>query len=376
VGSVSKPITAAALGLLVERGQLDLDAPVQRYVPTFPETRWPITSRALAGHLSGVRHYLGEETYGARRYETVLDGLTIFQDDTLLFAPGTRFSYSSYGWNLLSAVVEGASGESFLPFMDANVFEPLGLEHIVADHTDSLVPFRTRFYERTRAGGVLHAPYVDNSYKWAGGGFLSTAEDLVRFGMAHLEPGFLRPETVELLWTSQYTNEGNPTGYGIGWFTDSDHDGRRIVYHGGSSIGGRAMLLLFPEEGVVVALLSNASAPMTLSAAWSIAEPFLSPRPMDLSFVDHSGTYECTYRGEGGERQTATAHVVGSPGGYLLRVTTPRGSGEGIVVWSEGRRLRAVALEDGFWVTNLWLTRQGEQATGHWGSIPLTCAVR
>jgi hypothetical protein len=97
---------------------------------------------------------------------------------------------------------------------------------------------------------------------------------------------------------------------------------------------------------------------------------------MDLSYVDHSGTYECTYPGEAGARQTATAHVVGSPEGYLLRVTTPRGSGEGIVVWSEGRRLRAVALEDGFWVTNLWLTRQGQQATGHWGSIPLTCAVR
>jgi CubicO group peptidase (beta-lactamase class C family) len=376
VGSVSKPITAAALGLLVERGQLDLDLPVQRYVPTFPEKRWPVTSRALAGHLSGVRHYLGDETYGSRRYDTVLEGLAIFQDDTLLFEPGTRFSYSSYAWNLLSAAVEGASGQSFLTFMDANVFEPLGLDHIVADHTDSLVPYRTRFYERTRAGGVLHAPYVDNSYKWAGGGFLSTAEDLVRFGMAHLEPGFLRPETVALLWTSQYTNEGNPTGYGIGWFTGTDHDERRIVYHGGSSIGGRAMLLLFPEEDVVVALLSNASAPMTLSAAWSIAEPFLSPRPMDLSYVDHSGTYECTYLSEGGERQTATAHVIGSPEGYLLRVTTPRGTGEGILVWSEGRRLRAVALEDGFWVTNLWLTREGEQASGHWGSIPLTCDVR
>jgi hypothetical protein len=136
------------------------------------------------------------------------------------------------------------------------------------------------------------------------------------------------------------------------------------------------MLLLLPEEGVVVAMLSNASAPITQSAAWSIAEPFLSPRPMDLSHVDHSGIYDCTYLSEEGERQTATAQVLGSPEDYLLRVTTPRGTGEGILVWSEGRRLRAVALEDGFWVTNLWLTQQGEQATGHWGSIPLTCDVR
>ena len=239
VGSVSKPITAAALGLLVERGQLDLDAPVQRYVPTFPQKRWPVTSRALAGHLSGVRHYLGAETYGSRRYATVLEGLTIFQDDSLLFEPGTRFSYSSYAWNLLSAVMEGASGESFLPFMDANVFQPLGLRHIVADHTDSLVPNRTRFYMRTREGGVLNAPYVDNSYKWAGGGFLSTAEDVARFGMAHLsDAGFLQPATRELLWTSQHTNDGEPTNYGIGWSIGTDHHGRRVVHHGGSSVGG------------------------------------------------------------------------------------------------------------------------------------------
>ncbi len=376
VGSVSKPITAAALGLLVERGQLDLDAPVQRYVPTFPEKRWPVTSRALAGHLSGVRHYLGDETYGSRRYDTVLEGLTIFQSDTLLFEPGMRFSYSSYAWNLLSAVVEGASGERFLPFMDANVFQPLGLTHVVADHTDSLVPNRTRFYMRTRAGGVLNAPYVDNSYKWAGGGFLSTAEDLVRFGMAHLRPGFLQPATLELLWTSQRTNDGEETNYGIGWGVGTDHHGRRVVHHGGSSVGGRAFLLLFPDEGVVVAVLANSSAPMTFGTAWTIAEPFLSPRPSDLSYVDHSGTYDCTYaRGDGGQ-QTATLQVIGSPESYLLRVTTDDGTSDAILAWGQGRELRAIALEDGFWIQNLWLTVAGERASGHWGTTPVTCGVR
>ena len=105
VGSVAKPITVALLALLYESGDIDLDAPVQRYLPSFPEKQYPITARQLAGHLAGIRHYQGDEFLGSRHYETVLDGLEIFRDDPLLFEPGTQFSYSSYGYNLLSAVL-------------------------------------------------------------------------------------------------------------------------------------------------------------------------------------------------------------------------------------------------------------------------------
>src|SRR5436190_625564 len=92
IGSVSKPLTATAVALLYEQRKLDLDAPVQRYVPSFPDKGYPITTRQLTGHLAGIRHYKGEEFLLNRRFATVLDGLTIFQDDSLLFPPGTRFS--------------------------------------------------------------------------------------------------------------------------------------------------------------------------------------------------------------------------------------------------------------------------------------------
>src|SRR6266704_6584068 len=189
IGSVSKPLTATAVGLLYEQGKLDLDAPVQRYVPWFPDKGYPITTRQLAGHLAGIRHYRDREFFLNRHFATVRDGLTIFQDDSLLFPPGTRFSYSSYAWNLVSAVVEGASGEDFLRYMAAHVFRPLGLTRTAPDRADSLIPGRTPFYDRDSFGGYRAAPAVDNSYKWAGGGFVSTAEDLVKFGSALLEPG-------------------------------------------------------------------------------------------------------------------------------------------------------------------------------------------
>src|SRR5713101_1629117 len=273
IGSVSKPLTAAAVALLYQQGKLDLDAPVQRYVPSFPDKGYPITTRQLAGHLAGIRHYKDREFFLNHRFATVLDGLTIFQDDALLFPPGTRFSYSSYAWNLISAVVEGASGDDFLHYMSAHVFRPLGLAHTAPDRTDSLIPGRTQPYDRDSGGSYRIAPAVDNSYKWAGGGFVSTAEDLVKFGSALLEPGFLRAETLELLFTSQKTNRGEETGYGIGWFLRTDSLGHRWAFHGGGSVGGTAAFGLDRDSRVVVAILANLSnAP--LDAAQEIEAAF------------------------------------------------------------------------------------------------------
>ena len=257
IGSVSKPLTAAAVALLYEQGKLDLDAPVQRYVPSFPDKGYPITTRQLAGHLAGIRLYRGDEFLRNRHFDTVLEGLAIFQGDSLLFPPGTKFSYSSYGWNLISAVVEGAAGQDFLTYMSRNVLRPLGLTHTAPDRVDSLIPNRTRFYERGADSGFVPAPPVDNSYKWAGGGFLSTAEDLVRFGSALLEPGFLEAATLELLFTSQKTTPGEPTGYGVGWFVATDGRGHRWVSHGGGSVGGTTAFGVDRDSHIVVAITSN-----------------------------------------------------------------------------------------------------------------------
>ncbi|MDE2803575.1 MAG: serine hydrolase [Gemmatimonadota bacterium] len=275
IGSVSKPITAAAIGVLVEAGALDLDAPVQTYVPSFPEKQWAVTTRLLAGHLGGIRHYQGDENFSAVRYPTVLSGLTVFQDDPLINEPSTEFSYSSYAWNLISAVIEGASGEAFLDYMDSVVFDPLEMGQTVAGHTDSIIVDRTRFYILSAAGDVLNAPYVDNSYKWAGGGFLSTPEDLLRFANGHLAPGYLQAETLELLFASQRTRDGTETGYGVGWRSGTNAHGERIVSHGGGSVGGRTMLTMNRDSGIIVAIVANlSSAPMTEELAGRIEELF------------------------------------------------------------------------------------------------------
>ena len=258
IGSVSKPLTSIAVAQLVLGGKLDLDAPVQRYVPSFPQKPWPATTRELAGHLAGIRHYQGDEFLRNTPYRSVTAGLAIFENDSLLFEPGTRFSYSSYGFNLIGAVVEGASGENFLAYMGAHVIRPLGLTHTAADRVDSLIPDRTLFYDPdTVHGGFLVAPPVDNSYKWAGGGFLSSAEDLVRFASALEQPGFLPQSALDLLFTSQKTRDGQPTGYGVGWFVRTDSLGHHRAFHGGGAVGGTTAFGMDRDALVAFALTSN-----------------------------------------------------------------------------------------------------------------------
>ena len=279
IASISKPVTSTALGLLVQEGKVDLDAPVQRYVPSFPEKRWPITVRQVAGHLAGIRHYNDGEFENMRHYASVREGLTIFENDSLLFEPGTRFSYSSYGWNLVSAVVEGASGVPFLEFMSTRVFGPMGMTRTLPEFADSVIPWRAHAYVHPDSGGAAeNAPYVDNSYKWAGGGFLSTAEDLARLGRNLLAGRVLSRNTVDLLWTSQTTRDGKLSEYGIGWSVRRDSAGRLVIGHTGGAMGGTGNFIIYPEQHLVLALLINSDVTF-LGLLPKIGERFLQVVP-------------------------------------------------------------------------------------------------
>ncbi|MEZ5040875.1 MAG: serine hydrolase domain-containing protein [Saprospiraceae bacterium] len=275
IGSISKPFSAAALIKLVEEGKIDLDLPIQTYVPRFPEKDYPITLRQLAGHIAGIRHYEGTEFLSDKKYTSVTEGLDIFQHDPLLFEPGSKYSYSSYGWNLISAAIETAANQDFLSYMEKTVFEPLKLKHTMPDYADQEPPHRVHFYDLTD-GKIVESPYVDNSYKWAGGGFLSTAKDLIRFAHGHIYGDYLKAGSLALLTTSQLTNDGKKTNYGIGWRSGEDKKGRQWFGHSGGSVGGTSYLIIYPKEEMVVVTLVNLSSARLNNLPFRIAEQFLS----------------------------------------------------------------------------------------------------
>jgi serine beta-lactamase-like protein LACTB len=156
----------------------------------------------------------------------VVDALKIFQDAPLVHPPGSAYSYSSYSFDLVSAVIEGPSGQSFPEYMRDAVFGPLGMCETLADFLTPIVPGRTSYYTRNDAGHVVNAPFVNDSYECAGGGFLSTFD-------------------------------GREVGYGFGWAIEHDDAGRSLLSHGGGSVGGTSLMIMQPDTGVIVVGLSD-----------------------------------------------------------------------------------------------------------------------
>jgi CubicO group peptidase (beta-lactamase class C family) len=291
IGTASIALTSAAVGLLLEEGRLRLDEEIQAYVPEFPDKPWPVTLRQLMGHLSGVRNDGGDEgPLLSERCERPVDALPHFAERPLLFEPGTRYHYSSYGWIVVSAAVEAAADEPFLTFMRTRIFEPLGMNDTMPDSAtgpvmNRVTPYFPRFAADPRYGlhlmrEIEHSCYAGSS------AFLSTPSDLVRFGLAIGSGALLRPATVQLLQTSQRLASGDETGYGLGWDIETvalaGHQ-TRAAGHDGDVLGGPvASLMTFPDRGIVVAVTSNISYADTPAVALKIAQAFAAQGTVPL----------------------------------------------------------------------------------------------
>jgi serine beta-lactamase-like protein LACTB len=285
IGGVSKTLTAAAVGLLSERDRLDLDAPVQRYVPSFPEKDWPISTRQLMANTAGIRRHPGEGE-GLRGTSCANDAerLAVFADDPLRFRPGTEVLYSTYGWVLAGAVVAAAANEPYLDFVQREILAPLGMESTVPDVGGQIKAGSAHFYYPRFAlnprYGVHDAASVDMSCILPAGGFLSTPSDVVRFGSAMMGDVLLDPSTVEELQTPVRLESGESTEQALGWAVQYvpigvDGDSTQIVGHGlgdavlrgplsavnggGHAFGGTTSLMTVPEHRIAIAVATNVS---------------------------------------------------------------------------------------------------------------------
>jgi CubicO group peptidase (beta-lactamase class C family) len=254
IASISKTITAVMLAKLAEDKMIDLDTSIYKYLPDYPKKEYDFTSRQLAGHLAGIRGTTDDE-FKLNKRMTITEGLNIFKNDPLLFEPSTNFFYNSFGYVLLSEVMQKATNKDFYTMVRDSILIPLKMDNTTVDASNA-IPANTTDFFRTKH--ILTNP-VDNEYKIAGGGFLSTSEDIVRFGHELISPTLISKESLAQLVTSQRLKNGNLTGYGIGFSVEKTKHNTPKYFHTGGGVGASTILMIFPEEDVVITVLTNKS---------------------------------------------------------------------------------------------------------------------
>jgi CubicO group peptidase (beta-lactamase class C family) len=256
LASVTKPMTAVAIVQLADAGKIDLDAEIQTYVPYFPRKGHPVTVRQLLGHLGGIPHYRNFETeLHIKEHKTTHQAIDIFKDYDLVAEPGTKYLYSTYGFNLLGAAVEGASGQSYGDYMREHVWAPLDMKDTRMDDPADIIPNRVRGYD-WEDGKLRNSEFVDVSSRFAGGGTRSTVLDLLTFARGFTDGKLVSPARVKEMTRPMRLADGTLTDYGMGWGVDPQN-GRYMFSHGGAQNETRTFLAILPERDAAIAAATN-----------------------------------------------------------------------------------------------------------------------
>jgi CubicO group peptidase (beta-lactamase class C family) len=292
IGSITKTLTTALFARLAERGTVGWDIPVEQYLPTFPYAGRKITPRLIASHLSGLDDsFSSSRSYSTERFSTQQALEHIFAEP-LRHEPGSRLFYATGSYTILAAILEKATGEDFRSLMRRELLDPLRLRSTVPNERPAIVEHRASFYERDESGEVVNALSYDPSYKWAGAGYVSTAADLARFASALLSGEVLGEEATRQLFSPMQLTSGEypvtgmgsfmgaeDSGIGLGWNIARDWKGRLVYHQPGGGVGISAWLLIYPDEKLTIAILSNlTAAPVGGKTLHSTVDAFLAAK--------------------------------------------------------------------------------------------------
>ena len=261
VASVVKLFTAVSVMQLIEQELIDINDPIQKYVPDFPKSKLgPITIKQLLNHTSGIGGYKsGKEAETKKEYSTLTDALNVFKDRKLLFRPGSQYSYSTYGYVLLGVLIERVSGITYEEYIQANILDKAGMKHTAIEKFGIQVPNKSRLYHRNRKGKIKKATNNNLSNRIPGGGFHTTLQDMLKFGDAIINHLLINEKTL----LSMFENNGLKKGgnaHGIGWFMYAQKpNNSAVIGHSGEQSGCSAQLMIVPKSKTVVMVMANTS---------------------------------------------------------------------------------------------------------------------
>lgn len=258
IASISKTITAVAIMQLWEKNLIGLDDDVRKYIPYFPKKKWVFTIRQLLNHTSGIRSYREGEFHSKTNYPSSREAIKVFENDSLIFKPGTDYLYTTLGYTLLDIIVESVSKKPFASYVKENILLPAGMNSTYIDIQREIIPYRVRGYIKNIYRKLENAQLADLSIKVAGGGFLSNTRDLLLFGKALLNGILIKPSTLELMTQPTKINNNFINNYGLGFSLPVDRSDKTFS-HSGVGTGFTSRLLIDPIKKIVAVHLINIS---------------------------------------------------------------------------------------------------------------------
>jgi CubicO group peptidase (beta-lactamase class C family) len=272
IGSVTKQFTAVATMMLVDSGQLELDAPLDRFLPDYPSGGRTVTIEHLLTHTSGIASYTSQPAFR----ETIPlelsheELLALFQDVPFDFEPGAGWNYSNSGYYLLGMIIERVTGREYADFLREEIALPLDLRSTRYGDVRPIIPNRARGYDPDGEGGFVNCAPMGMNAPGAAGALVSTVIDLLAWQRALDEHRIVSAEAYDRMRTPARLADGRETDYGFG-LSIGELDGHRRVSHGGGINGFTSHLARFPDEELTVVVLTNTVAAEAENATTAIA---------------------------------------------------------------------------------------------------------
>jgi CubicO group peptidase (beta-lactamase class C family) len=349
LASLSKPFTAAAVLKLAEERKLSLTDDITKFLPAYPTHGHTITIEHLLTHTSGLSALSETSDYraSAAQESPLVDVLDDWIKDLPPdFAPGERWAYSNWGYNLLGAIIERASGTSYAAWLEDRLFKPAGMTHTAYNDRRRIIPMRATGYEQQGDQIVNLAPIRYRVFLPGGAATLvSTVDDLARWNDALDSGRVLSPASTERMFTSFRLKDGSETHYGYGWDLGS-YEGHRVQEHAGGTFGFLSYMVRMPQDHLFVAILTNrsfATPPIQATthriAAIALGVPVAEPPAVPLSPADLdriAGTYRGPDVGTFTVTHEGTAAFVQTPafGKLPLIPTSPLTFRTDLVLWT------------------------------------------
>lgn len=287
--SLSKSITGMALIKLVEEGKLDIEKPVTDYLSDLPEFYEQVKVKHLINHTAGIRHYNKGEwlKISSDDCKTAAEAIQVFVSDPLETTPGEIQSYSSFGYVLLSHLVASISGKTFNSYVKETFLDPLEITTLAPDQSEMLTN-EVAYYQKWKGSKNKgkKAIVVNNSCKFGGGGFVGTAEAVVKLHLAMVNGEFVSEESLEKYYTQIPDDKGESSGYAFGIGDSMSKSGMRYHSHTGSAVGANAVLVVYRKSDrnpvpIVAVIMGNMKEPTMNSNVGKLAGYFREELKLD-----------------------------------------------------------------------------------------------